>query len=168
MTAQAAVLVETLIELGAQVRWCACNIFSTQNEVAAALAEAGIPIFAWKGEGEEEFWWCIGSILNIFISFMRFKEKCVANSSWEPNLILDDGGDATHFMLRHHPQLFKKIIGIVEESVTGVHRLYQLSKTGKLVVPAMNVNDSGSYILFKRSVFQYSQIYNCNSDKTEI
>lgn len=128
VTAQAAVLVETLIELGAQVRWCACNIFSTQNEVAAALAEAGIPIFAWKGEGEEEFWWCI--------------EKCVANTSWEPNLILDDGGDATHFMLRHHPNLFKKIIGIVEESVTGVHRLYQLSKTGKLVVPAMNVNDS--------------------------
>jgi len=128
VTAQAAVLVETLIELGAQVRWCACNIFSTQNEVAAALAEAGIPIFAWKGEGEEEFWWCI--------------EKCVANASWEPNLILDDGGDATHFMLRHHPNLFKKIIGIVEESVTGVHRLYQLSKTGKLVVPAMNVNDS--------------------------
>lgn len=128
VTAQAAVLIETLVELGAKVRWCACNIFSTQNEVAAALAEAGIPIYAWKGEGEADFWWCI--------------EKCVAHEGWKPNLILDDGGDATHFMLRNQPEVFKKITGIVEESVTGVHRLYQLSKTGKLCVPAMNVNDS--------------------------
>jgi len=128
VTAQAAVLIETLVELGAKVRWCACNIFSTQNEVAAALAEAGIPIFAWKGEGEQDFWWCI--------------EQCVSTSGWEPNLILDDGGDATHFMLKYHEPLFRKIVGIVEESVTGVHRLYQLSKTGKLCVPAMNVNDS--------------------------
>jgi len=127
VTAQAAVLIESLVELGAKVRWCACNIFSTQNEVAAALAEANIPIFSWKGEGEKDFWWCI--------------EKCVSNEEWEPNLILDDGGDATHFMLKYHGALFRKIVGIVEESVTGVHRLYQLSKTGKLVVPAMNVND---------------------------
>ncbi|CAG5081688.1 Oidioi.mRNA.OKI2018_I69.PAR.g9940.t1.cds [Oikopleura dioica] len=128
LTAQAAVLIETLVMLGAKVRWCACNIFSSQNEVAAALAENGIPVYAWKGEGESDFWWCI--------------EKCVASPGWEPNLILDDGGDATHFMLKYHPALFKKIVGIVEESVTGVHRLYQLSKTGKLCVPAMNVNDS--------------------------
>lgn len=128
VTAQAAVLIESLIDLGAQVRWCACNIYSTQNEIAAALAEKGVPIFAWKGEGEQDFWWCI--------------EKCVSHDGWTPNLILDDGGDATHFMLKYHAALFRKIIGIVEESVTGVHRLYQLSKTGKLCVPAMNVNDS--------------------------
>jgi len=128
LTAQAAVLIETLVMLGAKVRWCACNIFSTQNEVAAALAENGVPVYAWKGEGEQDFWWCI--------------EKCVAEDGWKPNLILDDGGDATHFMLKYHPAVFKKIGGIVEESVTGVHRLYQLSKTGKLCVPAMNVNDS--------------------------
>jgi len=128
VTAQAAVLIESLVELGAKVRWCACNIFSTQNEVAAALAEANIPIFSWKGEGEKDFWWCI--------------EKCVSSDDWEPNLILDDGGDATHFMLKYHAAVFRKIVGIVEESVTGVHRLYQLSKTGKLCVPAMNVNDS--------------------------
>ncbi|CAG0912641.1 unnamed protein product [Notodromas monacha] len=123
-----AVLIETLTELGASVRWAACNIFSTQNEVAAALADAGLSIFAWRGESEEDFWWCI--------------DKCVNAENWQPNIILDDGGDATHLMLKKYPAMFKMIKGIVEESVTGVHRLYQLSKAGKLTVPAMNVNDS--------------------------
>ncbi|XP_046684270.1 adenosylhomocysteinase-like 1 isoform X3 [Homalodisca vitripennis] len=128
INAQTAVLIETLIELGAQVRWSACNIYSTQNEVAAALAEAGYPMFAWRGETEEDFWWCI--------------DKCVNAENWQPNMILDDGGDATHLMLKKYPAMFKMIKGIVEESVTGVHRLYQLSKAQKLTVPAMNVNDS--------------------------
>uniref|UniRef100_A0A8D8UXE1 Adenosylhomocysteinase n=1 Tax=Cacopsylla melanoneura TaxID=428564 RepID=A0A8D8UXE1_9HEMI len=126
INAQTAVLIETLRELGAEVRWAACNIYSTQNEIAAALAEVGLPIFAWRGETEEDFWWCI--------------DKCV--NSWQPNMILDDGGDATHWMLKKYPAMFKLIKGIVEESLTGVHRLYQLSKGGKLTVPAMNVNDS--------------------------
>ncbi|KOX70825.1 Putative adenosylhomocysteinase 3 [Melipona quadrifasciata] len=128
INAQTAVLIETLVHLGAQVRWAACNIYSTQNEVAAALAHAGYPIFAWRGETEEDFWWCI--------------DKCVAAENWQPNMILDDGGDATHLMLKKYNAMFKMIQGIVEESVTGVHRLYQLSKAGKLSVPAMNVNDS--------------------------
>ncbi|XP_057297088.1 S-adenosylhomocysteine hydrolase-like protein 1 isoform X2 [Hydractinia symbiolongicarpus] len=128
ITAQAAVLIETLSALGAQVRWCACNIYSTQNEVAAALAEAGYPIFAWKGESEEDFWWCI--------------EKCITYQGWTPNLVLDDGGDATHLILKKYPAIFNQLKGIVEESVTGVHRLYQLSKAQKLSIPAMNVNDS--------------------------
>ncbi|XP_006823831.2 S-adenosylhomocysteine hydrolase-like protein 1 [Saccoglossus kowalevskii] len=128
ITAQAAVLIETLAALGATVRWCACNIYSTQNEVAAALAEAGFAIFAWKGESEEDFWWCI--------------EQCICSNGFEANMILDDGGDATHLMFKKFPSIFKQIKGIVEESVTGVHRLYQLSKTGKLTIPAMNVNDS--------------------------
>jgi len=128
ITAQTAVLIETLAALGAQVRWAACNIYSTQNEVAAALAEAGFAIFAWKGETEDDFWWCI--------------ERCISADNWQPNMILDDGGDATHLMLRKYPSTFNLIKGIVEESVTGVHRLYQLSKSGKLSVPAMNVNDS--------------------------
>uniref|UniRef100_A0A146LRX9 Adenosylhomocysteinase n=2 Tax=Lygus hesperus TaxID=30085 RepID=A0A146LRX9_LYGHE len=134
INAQTAVLLETLAELGAQVRWSACNIYSTQNEVAAALAEAGFPVFAWRGETEEDFWWCI--------------DKCINAENWQPNMILDDGGDATHLMLKKYPTLFKAIKGIVEESVTGVHRLYQLSKTGKLTVPAMNVNDSVTKMKF--------------------
>jgi len=128
INAQTAVVIETLADLGAQVRWSACNIYSTQNEVAAALAEAGFSIFAWRGETEEDFWWSI--------------DRCVTAENWQPNMILDDGGDATHLMLKKYPAIFKLIKGIVEESVTGVHRLYQLSKTGKLSVPAMNVNDS--------------------------
>ncbi|UYV74207.1 AHCYL1 [Cordylochernes scorpioides] len=139
------VLIETLLELGAQVRWAACNIYSTQNEVAAALAEAGISVFAWRGESEDDFWWCI--------------DRCVQpECGWRPNMssrilgkfvsnlcgnqILDDGGDATHLMIKKYPATFTTIRGIVEESVTGVHRLYQLSKQNKLTVPAMNVNDS--------------------------
>ncbi|XP_072152713.1 adenosylhomocysteinase-like 1 isoform X3 [Bemisia tabaci] len=128
INAQTSVLIETLIVLGAQVRWSACNIYSTQNEVAAALAEAGVPIFAWRGETEEDFWWCI--------------DRCLSAHNWQPNMVLDDGGDGTHLMLKKYPALFKSIKGIVEESATGVHRLYQLSKAGKLTVPAMNVNDS--------------------------
>lgn len=128
INAQTAVLIETLAALGASLRWAACNIYSTQNEVAAALAEAGFPIFSWRSETEEDFWWCI--------------DRCVNAENWQPNMILDDGGDATHLMLKKYPTMFKMIKGIVEESVTGVHRLYQLSKAGKLTVPAMNVNDS--------------------------
>lgn len=128
INAQTAVLIETLVALGASVRWAPCNIYSTQNEVAAALAEADISVFAWKGESEDDFWWCM--------------DRCVHSENWQPNMILDDGGDATHLMLKKYPAMFKMIKGIVEESVTGVHRLYQLSKSGKLTVPAMNVNDS--------------------------
>uniref|UniRef100_A0A8C7P5L8 Adenosylhomocysteinase-like 1 n=1 Tax=Oncorhynchus mykiss TaxID=8022 RepID=A0A8C7P5L8_ONCMY len=128
ITAQTAVLIETLVALGAQCRWTACNIYSTQNEVAAALAETGVPVFAWKGESEDDFWWCI--------------DRCVNTEGWQANMILDDGGDLTHWVYKKHPSVFKKAQGIVEESVTGVHRLYQLSKAGKLCVPAMNVNDS--------------------------
>ncbi|XP_039663415.1 S-adenosylhomocysteine hydrolase-like protein 1 isoform X2 [Perca fluviatilis] len=128
VTSQTAVLIETLSVLGAQCRWAACNIFSTQNTVAAALAERGTSVFAWRGESEEDFWWCI--------------DRCVGAETWQPNMILDDGGDLTHWIYKKHPDLFKKIIGIVEESVTGIYRLYQLSKAGKLCVPAMNVNDS--------------------------
>ncbi|CAG9759653.1 unnamed protein product [Ceutorhynchus assimilis] len=140
INAQTAVLIETLAALGASLRWAACNIYSTQNEVAAALAEAGFCVFAWRGETEEDFWWCI--------------DKCVSADSWQPNMILDDGGDATHLMLKKYPAMFKMIKGIVEESVTGVHRLYQLSKGGKLTVPAMNVNDSVTKT-------KYDNLYSC-------
>lgn len=129
ITAQTAVLMETLKSLGASLRIAACNIYSTQNEVAAALAAAQCSVFAWKGETEQEFWWCIEKTLS-------------GPDDWHPNLILDDGGDATSLMLRKYPEMFSNLKGIVEESVTGVHRLYQLSKAGKLAVPAMNVNDS--------------------------
>lgn len=98
INAQTAVLIETLVELGAQVRWAACNIYSTQNEVAAALAHAGYPVFAWRGETEEDFWWCI--------------DKCVATENWQPNMILDDGGDATHLMLKKYNAMFKMIQGL--------------------------------------------------------
>merc|ERR1719474_799719 len=140
INAQTAVLVETLVTLGAQVRWAACNIYSTQNEVAAALAESGIPVFAWRGENEEDFWWCI--------------DKTISAESWQPNMILDDGGDATHVMVKKYPAVFKLMRGIVEESVTGVHRLYQLSQSNKLSVPAMNVNDS----VIKT---KYDNLYSC-------
>uniref|UniRef100_A0A2K6TN23 Adenosylhomocysteinase like 2 n=1 Tax=Saimiri boliviensis boliviensis TaxID=39432 RepID=A0A2K6TN23_SAIBB len=108
ITAQTAVLMETLGALGAQCRWAACNIYSTLNEVAAALAESGFPVFAWKGESEDDFWWCI--------------DRCVNVEGWQPNMILDDGGDLTHWIYKKYPNMFKKIKGIVEESVTGVHR----------------------------------------------
>ncbi|KAH9520681.1 S-adenosylhomocysteine hydrolase-like protein 1 [Dermatophagoides farinae] len=128
INAQTAVLIETLLDLGATVRWSSCNIYSTQDSVAAALAERGVPVFAWARQSEDDFWWCI--------------DQCLTTDSWRPNLILDDGGDATHLMLKKYPASIKLLKGIVEESLTGVHRLYQLSKTGKLLVPAINVNDS--------------------------
>jgi adenosylhomocysteinase len=132
ITAQTAVLIETLIRLGAQVRWAACNIYSTQNEVAAALAQESIPIFAWTNESDEEFWWCISKAL------------CIDDSTtkWSPNMLLDDGGDLTYYAQKHCPSVFNSLRGIVEESVTGIHRLYQLSRSALLTVPAMNVNDS--------------------------
>ncbi|XP_042081642.1 S-adenosylhomocysteine hydrolase-like protein 1 isoform X2 [Haplochromis burtoni] len=128
ITAQTAVLIETLAALGAQCRWAACNIFSTQNAVAAALVKAGISVFAWRGESEDEFWWCI--------------DHCVGTETWQPNMVLDDGGDLTDWIYKKYPELFKNLKGVVEESITGIYRLYQLSKTGRLSVPAMNVNDS--------------------------
>ncbi len=129
MTVQTAVLIETLIALGAEVRWSSCNIFSTQDHAAAAIAEAGIPVFAWKGESEEEYWWCVNQTIE-------------GPNGWYPNLILDDGGDLTIIMHKDYPQLLKNVKGISEETTTGVHRLYEMHKQGKLMVPAINVNDS--------------------------
>ena len=128
MTKETAVLIETLAALGAQVRWASCNIFSTQDDAAAAIAAAGIPVFAWKGESEEEFWWCI--------------EQTIVAKGWKPNMILDDGGDATAIMHQKYPQLMKEVRGLSEETTTGVHRLYEMEKAGTLMVPAINVNDS--------------------------
>ncbi|MBX3708329.1 MAG: adenosylhomocysteinase [Gammaproteobacteria bacterium] len=129
MTVQTAVLIETLIELGAEVRWSSCNIFSTQDHAAAAIAQAGIPVFAWKGETEEEYWWCV-------------KQTIHGPDQWNPNLILDDGGDLTLLMHNEFPALLQNVKGISEETTTGVHRLYEMHKQGSLKVPAINVNDS--------------------------
>ncbi|MGD9328104.1 MAG: adenosylhomocysteinase [Cyclobacteriaceae bacterium] len=130
MTIQTAVLIETLKELGAEVAWSSCNIFSTQDHAAAAIAEAGIPVFAWKGETEEEYDWCIKQTLNAF------------EGDKPLSLILDDGGDLTNMVLDHYPELAGSIHGISEETTTGVHRLYERMKNGTLPVPAINVNDS--------------------------
>src|SRR5246127_102205 len=127
MTIQTAVLIETLVELGAEVRWSSCNIFSTQDHAAAAIAAKGIPVFAWKGETEEEFWWCIEQTLR-------------GPNGWTPNLILDDGGDVTAIMHDKYPEMLKDIKGLSEETTTGVHRLYEMEKAGRLKVPAINVN----------------------------
>src|SRR5690242_6946905 len=129
MTIQTAVLIETLIELGATVRWSSCNIFSTQDHAAAAIAERGIPVFAWKGETEEEYEWCIEQTLR-------------GPGGWTPNMVLDDGGDATLVLHQKYPDLLGEVRGISEETTTGVHRLYEMMKAGKLKVPAINVNDS--------------------------
>ncbi len=129
MTIQTAVLIETLIELGAEVRWSSCNIFSTQDHAAAAIAAAGIPVFAWKGESDEEFWWCIDQTLE-------------GPGGWKPNMILDDGGDATAVMHDKRPELMAGVRGLSEETTTGVHRLYEMERDGTLKVPAINVNDS--------------------------
>ena len=129
MTIQTAVLIETLMALGASVRWSSCNIFSTQDQAAAALAVRGIPVFAWKGETEEEYEWCIEQTLR-------------GPDGWTPNMVLDDGGDATLILHEKHPELLKNVYGISEETTTGVHRLYEMMKAGKLKVPAINVNDS--------------------------
>ena len=128
-TIQTAVLIETLTALGAQVRWCSCNIFSTQDHAAAALAATGIPIFAWKGETEDEYWWCTEQTL------------CWPDGAG-PNLILDDGGDLTKWIHEQHPALLPGLRGISEETTTGVHHLYQMLEAGTLAVPAINVNDS--------------------------
>jgi len=133
MTIQTAVLIETLVDLGAQVRWASCNIFSTQDHAAAAIAAAGVPVFAWKGETEEEYWWCTERTLD----FTDEKGRPCG-----PNMILDDGGDLTLVVHDKHPQLLADIRGISEETTTGVHRLVQMHAKGKLKVPAFNVNDS--------------------------
>ncbi|MCO6490556.1 MAG: adenosylhomocysteinase [Phaeodactylibacter sp.] len=130
MTIQTAVLIETLVELGADVTWSSCNIFSTQDHAAAAIAAAGIPVYAWKGQTEEEFWWCIEQTLFAF-------------EDGQPlNMILDDGGDLTNIVLDKHPELAAGIRGLSEETTTGVHRLYERMKKGTLPMPAFNVNDS--------------------------
>ncbi len=129
MTIQTAVLIETLIDLGASVRWSSCNIYSTQDQAAAAIAKENIPIFAWKGETEEEFWWCI--------------EKTIDGpDGWKPNMILDDGGDLTKLIHEKYPEYLNEIKGLSEETTTGVLRLIEMEKDGSLKVPAINVNDS--------------------------
>ena len=129
MTIQTAVLIETLIELGAEIRWSSCNIFSPQDHAAAAIAAAGIPVFAWKGLTEDEFWWCIEATIS-------------GPRDWHPNLLLDDGGDLTAVMHEKHAALLKQVRGVSEETTTGVHRLYEMGRKGTLLVPAINVNDS--------------------------
>ncbi len=129
MTIQTAVLIETLLELGAEVRWSSCNIFSTQDHAAAAVAAVGVPVFAWKGETEEEFWWCID-------------QSIFGPDGWRPNLLLDDGGDLTLVMHEKYPELMAAVRGISEETTTGVARLYQMMKNNTLKAPAINVNDS--------------------------
>lgn len=129
MTIQTAVLMETLVALGAEVRWSSCNIFSTQDHAAAAMAAVGIPVFAWKGETEEEYWWCVEQTIR-------------GPNDWCPNLILDDGGDLTQIIHQKYPELLADIKGVSEETTTGVARLYDMAKQGQLKIPAINVNDS--------------------------
>lgn len=129
MTIQTAVLMETLIALGADIRWSSCNIYSTQDQAAAAMAAVGIPTFAWKGETDDEFWWCI-------------EQTITGPNGWTPNMILDDGGDLTKLMHEKHADLLANVKGLSEETTTGVHRLYEMEKDGSLAVPAINVNDS--------------------------
>src|ERR1700709_1623021 len=129
MTIQTAVLIETLTALGATVRWSSCNIFSTQDHAAAGVAAAGTPVFAWKGLNEDEFWWCI-------------EQTVRGPDGWTPNMILDDGGDLTGLVHQKYPQMLKDVKGVSEETTTGVHRLWEMAKSGKLLVPAINVNDS--------------------------
>lgn len=129
MTIQTAVLIETLTALGAEVRWSSCNIFSTQDHAAAAIAATGVPVFAWKGETEEEYNWCI-------------EQTIMGPNNWRPNLILDDGGDLTAVMHKQYPELLKDVRGLSEETTTGVHRLYEMHTNKQLKVPAFNVNDS--------------------------
>ena len=129
MTIETAVLIETLVELGAEVRWSSCNIFSTQDHAAAAIAARGIPVFAWKGETEEEYVWCI-------------RQTIEGPDGWRPNLLLDDGGDLTEIMHEEYPGLMADVLGISEETTTGVHRLYERERQGTLLAPAINVNDS--------------------------
>lgn len=129
MTIQTAVLIETLTALGAEVRWSSCNIFSTQDQAAAAIAVTGVPVFAWKGETEEEYEWCI-------------EQTITGPNGWKPNMLLDDGGDLTLLVHNKYPELLAGIKGVSEETTTGVHRLYEMAKAGTLKIPAINVNDS--------------------------
>jgi adenosylhomocysteinase len=129
MTIETAVLIKTLVHLGASVRWSSCNIFSTQDEAAAAVADLGVPVFAWKGETEEEYEWCI-------------RQTIEGHADWRPNMILDDGGDLTAIMHSDYPQLMADVRGISEETTTGVLRLYEMARAGTLLCPAINVNDS--------------------------
>ena len=129
MTIQTAVLIETLTALGAEVRWSSCNIFSTQDHAAAAIAATGVPVFAWKGETDEEYWWCV-------------EQTLTGPGGWQPNMILDDGGDLTQILHDKFPDLMKGIRGLSEETTTGVKRLYEMQKEGSLKCPAFNVNDS--------------------------
>lgn len=129
MTIQTAVLIETLVVLGADVRWSSCNIFSTQDHAAAAIAARGIPVFAWKGMSEEEYWWCIEQTIH-------------GSDGWEPNMLLDDGGDLTAVMHEKYPAVLEQVRGITEETTTGVLRLLQMAEAGTLKAPAINVNDS--------------------------
>jgi len=129
MTIQTAVLIETLVHLGADVRWSSCNIFSTQDHAAAAIADQGIPVFAWKGETEDEYTWCL-------------KQSIEGNPEWKPNILLDDGGDLTSMIHNEYPHLIDDIRGVSEETTTGVLRLYDMAKEGSLKMPAINVNDS--------------------------
>ena len=129
MTIQTAVLIETLVDLGADVRWSSCNIFSTQDHAAAAIADQDIPVYAWKGETEEEYKWCIDQTIN-------------GPEGWKPNMLLDDGGDLTGIIHEEHKDLLSDILGVSEETTTGVHRLYEMEKNNELMMPAMNVNDS--------------------------
>jgi adenosylhomocysteinase len=129
MTIQTAVLIETLVQLGAEVRWSSCNIFSTQDHAAAAVAASGVPVFAWKGETEDEYWWCV-------------EQTIVGRDGWRPNMLLDDGGDLTQLMHDKYPDLLNDVRGLSEETTTGVQRLYEMEKAGLLRIPAINVNDS--------------------------
>ncbi len=129
MTIQTAVLIETLVDLGADVRWSSCNIFSTQDHAAAAIAKAGIPVYAWKGETEEEYWWCI-------------KQTIEAKKDWKPNMLLDDGGDLTALMHKDYKNLLKSVKGLSEETTTGIKALQKMEAKKELLVPAINVNDS--------------------------
>ena len=119
---------ETLVALGAEVRWASCNIFSTQDQAAAAMAASGIPVFAWKGETEEEYLWCMNQTIT-------------GPNGWVPNMVLDDGGDLTIMLHEEYPELLKEVRGLSEETTTGVHRLHEMEKNGTLAVPAFNVND---------------------------
>ena len=129
MTIQTAVLIETLVALGAEVRWSSCNIFSTQDHAAAAIAASGVPVFAWKGETEEDYWWCV-------------EQTILGPDGWRPNMLLDDGGDLTAILHDKYPELMEDIRGLSEETTTGVARLYEMQKAGTLLCPAINVNDS--------------------------
>ncbi len=129
MTVETAVLIRTLRHLGAEVRWSSCNLFSTQDHAAAAMAAEGVPVFAWKGETEEEYWWCV-------------ERTIFGPDGWRPNLLLDDGGDLTWLMHEKYPELLADVRGVSEETTTGVHRLYEMERQGRLLIPAINVNDS--------------------------